>query len=382
MVLKCALVSLLTGYGVETARWCRRLPEIGHEVIVSAFHGLGGSPLAWNGVTVLPGSFPGDMYGSAILPQHVAKHGADLALTLMDVWVMNPQDVKGMPLACWMPSDSEPLSSADRTFLAESGAIPIAMTRTGERRLREAGFGPLYVPHALDLDTWKPGGNREETRSALGIAGKFAIGINANNKDSFRKGMWEQLAAFARLRAAHDDAVLLIHGLVHEPGSVDLSQMVARLGLAGSVMFCPQYEYLTGMITEQSVAGWHAALDLYSQCSFGEGFGITALQSQAVGVPVVVTDAGAMSELCGGGWKVPGEDFWNPVHNACWTRPSIAGIHRAYEQAYQRGKAYEARKAKCVPFAAQYDADLVLRDYWAPCLKEIEARLGERKAAA
>jgi glycosyltransferase involved in cell wall biosynthesis len=293
----------------------------------------------------------------------------------MDVWVLDPAPLKGQPLACWVPSDSEPLSSADKTFLDASGAIPIAMSRSGQARLEDAGYDPLYVPHGIDLSLFKPSEIRDETREILGATGKFTIGINANNKDSFRKGMWEQLAAFARLHEAHPDTLLLVHGLIHEIGSVDLSQVVARLGIGGAVKFCGQYEYLTGMITTQQVAHWFGALDLYSQASWGEGFGITALEAQACGIPVVVTDAGAMAELCGGGWKAAGEPVWNPVHNACWTRPSIAGIHRAYEQAYLRGKAYEAKKARCVPFAAQYGADRVLTEFWQPALKEIEARL-------
>ena len=343
--------------------------------MLSAFHGLGGSPLAWNGITVLPGAFPGDPYGAGILPQHRARHEADLIITLMDVWVLDPAPLKGQPLACWMPSDSEPLSSADRTFLDASGAIPIAMSRAGEARLKAAGYSPLFCPHGIDTALFAPSPIREETREILGATGKFTIGINANNKDSFRKGMYEQMDAFARLHAAHPDTLLLIHGLVHEVGSVDLSKVTHHLGIQDAVKFCGQYEYLTGMITAQQVANWYGALDLYSQASFGEGFGITALEAQSCGVPVVTTDAGAMAEMCGGGWKVAGEPFWNPVHNACWTRPSIAGIHKAYEQAYLRGKVYEAKRAKCVPFAAQFDADRVLKEHWVPALAELEARI-------
>jgi glycosyltransferase involved in cell wall biosynthesis len=357
----------------------KRLPELGHEVIISAFHGLGAAPLNWNGTMVLPGSFPGDMYGSAILAEHVQRTGADLALTLMDIWVLDPAALRGTPLACWVPSDSEPLSQVDRKFLDASGAIPVAMSRSGERRLREAGFDPLYVPHSVDTALFRPSAIRDETREALEVTGKFAIGINANNKDSFRKAMFEQMAAFAKLHAAHPDTILLVHGLIHEPGSINLAEVAENLGITGAVKFAGQYEYLTGQIPAQQIAWWFGALDLYSQCSMGEGFGITAVEAQATGVPVVVTDSGAMAELCGGGWKVAGEPFWNPVHNACWTRPTITGIHRAYEQAYQRGRAYEAKKAACVPFAAQYGTERILHDFWDPALKTIADRLLARK---
>ena len=36
-----------TGYGTQTALWVPRLAELGHEIAISAFHGLQGSPIPW-----------------------------------------------------------------------------------------------------------------------------------------------------------------------------------------------------------------------------------------------------------------------------------------------------------------------------------------------
>ena len=44
-----------SGYGQQTALWTRKLAEMGHEVIISTYWGLSGSPTSWNGITVLPG---------------------------------------------------------------------------------------------------------------------------------------------------------------------------------------------------------------------------------------------------------------------------------------------------------------------------------------
>lgn len=44
-----------SGYGQQTALWARKLTEMGHEVIISTYWGLSGSPTSWNGITVLPG---------------------------------------------------------------------------------------------------------------------------------------------------------------------------------------------------------------------------------------------------------------------------------------------------------------------------------------
>lgn len=360
-----------------------RLAALGHDVTISAYFGLAGAPAQWQGITILPGSFPGDLYGTGVLREHVKRREIDLVITLMDIWPMDAGQLQGLPVAHWMPVDCAPLGTADKRALDVSGAIPVAMSQFGHRMLTEAGYAQaLYVPHGIDTSYWHQVPERDEIREALGADGKFAIGINANNKDSFRKGMFEQCAAFAKLNKDHPDTVLMIHALVHEAGALDLGAMVTRLGIAGATRFVDQYEYTTGMVGQEHLRNWYSGLDLYSQASWGEGFGLTCLEAQACGIPVVVTDASAMSETCGGGWKVQGEPVWNPVHNACWTRPSIGAIHRAYEQAYQRGRDYTAKQARCVPFAAKYDAGLVEKEHWIPVLEELERRVADRKAPA
>ena len=166
---------------MQMAQVVPRLAALGHEVIISAFYGISGAPANWNGITILPGNFPGDRYGTAILGEHVRRTKADLVITLSDIWVLEPGHLKGLPVAHWMPVDCTPLSNADKVCLEASGAVTIAMSRFGEKQLRDAGHDPLYVPHGIDLAVWKPDQTRDLTREMLGVTGKFAIGMNAAN---------------------------------------------------------------------------------------------------------------------------------------------------------------------------------------------------------
>lgn len=359
-----------TGYGTQAALWAPRFRDLGHEIIISAFYGLGGQPSVWNGFQVLPGGQ--DPYGNDIIKAHAERVNADMVLTLMDVWVLDPNNLRGLKLAHWIPIDSDPLSAADERALTASGAQTIAMSRHGERMLNDAGFRPMYAPHAIDTSVFKPAEDRDEVRKQFGVEGKFVIGINAANKDAVRKSYPEQIYAFARFHERHPDTMMLIHAATSAPQALDLPAVTRKLGVGDSVRFTDQYAYLTGLVAQGHLANWYSSLDLLSNCSYGEGFGLPIIEAQACGTPVVVTEHSAMPELCGAGWRVKGEPFWNSVHQAWWSKPYIGRIDAAYEKAYQERGTRRLKSVKARKFALQYDADKILQDHWSPILKELE----------
>lgn len=350
---------------------------MGYRVVISAFAGLSAATTEWQGIKVLPAAFNGDPFGAAILAEHARQEQADLVITLCDVWALDPHRLRGLPVAHWMPVDCTPLSLRDEQCLRESGAVPIAMSRFGEAMLKAAGFSPLYVPHGIDLNAFKPTLNRDVAREQLGIKlGEFVIGMNAANKDAFRKGMAEQFSAFALLHEKHPDTVMLLHCLMAEKDSLDLRTLETRLGLQGAVRYVDQYALLTGQVTQEHLVNWYSALDLYSACSLGEGFCLPLVEALACGVPAVATNASTGPELLanGGGWTVPGEMFWNPTHGAWWSKPIIGAIRDVYEEAYARGGGYLEAKEAARAAAEPYAVETVAREYWEPALKALEDR--------
>jgi glycosyltransferase involved in cell wall biosynthesis len=374
-----------TGYGQQTGLWVPKLQAAGHDVAVAAFHGLQGVPIRWNNMTVYPGSSE-DQWAQDVMLGHYQQHKADLMITLMDAWVLDPERMvamgrQGAKVVHWQPVDCEPLSMLDHRLLAGSGTRTIAMSRFGERQLAE--FGPLYVPHGIDTQMFKPL-DEDVIRSARergGLEGKFVIGINAANQDPVRKAFGEQLAAFRLFADRHPDARLLIHTRAISRTGNNLERIIDVLKLQGLVQFGDQYLTVSGLTTPPEIARWYGIMDLFSNCSYGEGFGLPVLEAQSSGTPVVVTDCSAMTELCGSGWLVDGEFYWNAGHNAWWTRPSIQNILAAYEMAYQERGTPEAEKRRLAAreFALQYDADVVLKEYWEPVLDELAGVAGTDK---
>ncbi len=365
-----------SGYGVQTVLNVPRIAELGHEIIISAPYSFGGMPLTWEG-HIVEGAVR-DQCGNDILTARYKYHQADLLITLCDPFGLTgcARELASLSAAHWFPVDCDPLGEADVTVLRDGQAIPIAMSRFGQRVLRNEGADPLYVPHCVDAALFRPGDPMAYREGAEISESTFVVGINAMNRDKIRKGLAEQMMAFAAFHARHPDSVLTMHtAAVGQPG-LNLAGMAARLGITDAVRFPDDYAYAAGLISREQLATWYQGLDILSNCSYGEGFGLPILEAQACGVPVVVTDCSSMTELCGAGWLVSGTPFWAPDSGAWWTRPDVADIDGAYEEAWQAREDGKLPKAQARAFALQYDADRVLVEWWKPALQEIEARIG------
>lgn len=384
-----------SGYGIQTALVAPRIKAKGHDIIIGTFGGLVGAPLNWDGMTVLPAGQ--DAYGSDVIPAHAYHAQADLLITLMDAWALNGSLMKDVPLAAWMPidtgrrnqdgsHDSIPgIGDADIGFLESSGAIPIAMSRWGEQALKNHDYDPLYIPHAVDTSVFAPRADREELRDKAGLTGKFAIVMNAANKDAIRKCFFEQFEAFGRFQREHcPEAVLLVHTLATNAGAPDLMQMAIECGIKEYVHFSNQYRTLMGLFQPADIAALLNTADVMSNTSMGEGFGVTPLEGLACGVPAVLNKCAAATEMAlGPEWLTDNQPFWNPTHNARWATPKIDSIVEAYCMAYQALSdpvQAQAIRSQAREKALRYDIGHVVEEYWQPALTEIFARLDERKA--
>jgi glycosyltransferase involved in cell wall biosynthesis len=277
-----------------------------------------------------------------------------------------------------VPVDHDPAPPAVPAFFAASGAVPIAMSRFGAERLGD--LDPLYVPHGVATQVFTPQ-DRGEQRAAGGLpADAFIVGIVAVNKGApSRKSLAEMIQAFAIFRARHDDALLYLHTeLLGQFSGTHLPSLIEDLGLdERSVIVVDQYRYLYEPFAPEDMAGMYSTLDVLMNASMGEGFGLTVLEAQACGVPAIVTDFTAMSEVCGAGWKVGYERQW--TDQSSWqARPHVEELVESLEASYAQSAAErEAMSASARGHSLAYDADRVLDEHWTPALNELALRLPE-----
>lgn len=360
-----------SGYGQQTRVFTPRLRDLGHHVAISAFWGLEGSILGWDGMTVYPSDCK---FGARLLPAYAAQEEADLIITLLDVWVLNGKRLADLPLASWVPIDHEPTPPRVIEFFEQSGARPIAMSRFGERMLTDAGLDPVYVPHGIETDVFRPRRDaRRETRIKMGVPpDAFVVGMVAANKGRgpARKAFGEVMQAFAQLRQERPDAHLYMHTEVtgREQG-VPIGRLMEQCGVPEDAVSFTRQIHLDLGLDPEHVASMYSAFDVLANPSYGEGFGVPIVEAQACGVPVIVTDCSAMTELCGAGWLVDGEPYYNS-QESFYKRPSVDGIAAAMLAAYDARHDADLR-AKAREFALQYDADRVLEEYWRPALAQL-----------
>jgi glycosyltransferase involved in cell wall biosynthesis len=349
---------------------------MGHEVLISTYWGISGGATQWNGMTILPGF--GANYCSQSLYQHSKFFNPNLIITLGDVWVMDPKLLSELPIAHWLPSDCRPMSQADSNVVGASGAELIAMSQFGFRNFVQAGYNPVYVPHAIDTKQFKPLPNRSVLREACGLNDEqFVIGLNQANNDAIRKAIPEQMLAFAQFADNHPEALMTLHTGVHQDGGQDLEAVAENLGILDKVRVVDQYRYAAGMITQDDLNEWYNVIDVLGATVFGEGFGLPIVEAQACGTPVITTGASSMEEVNQLGIQVTGQPFWNGVHKAWWIAPSVTQVAAAYEQAFEDRKSVDSRKLR--RFAQSYDKDKVAKKYMAPAVDELLERMRVKK---
>ena len=374
-----------TGYGNQTKLFVPRLAKLlDGGISMTAFYGVQAGVLNINGIKVYPVfKHP---YGQDVIGAHAAWDQADAVISLMDIWVMQPENI-GMPWFPWFPIDHEPMPDnvLEKARQATKG---IVMSKFGKRMAEQVGLDVWYVPHAVDTSIFKPL-DREEAREHLKWPqDKFIIGMVAANKGNpSRKAFYEQIAAFAALHAAHPDTMMYLHTDMGVNGGdvVNLPKFIKRMGLkiGEDVIFADPYMYGLGYPDAYMVDAYNA-MDALTNVSLGEGFGIPIIEAQACGTPVIVGDWTSMGELCFAGWKVDKAEaipIYHDYHDAFQWQAITAAICDRMEQAYAARDNYELRN-KARRGALPYDADDVTRRYWKPVLKEMEQIIKDKSATS
>jgi glycosyltransferase involved in cell wall biosynthesis len=383
-----------TGYGVQCAQLATRLKCDGHDVAVACTYGNQIGVRRWQTpygpVTLYPSGLEPNSLD--VLRSHALhffggdpKGGWIIALT--DMWVMAPCPLDDFNVMAWTPVDHFPCpEGVIRFFHRNPDAIPVAMSRFGEKMLIEAGLTPRYAPLAVDTSVYRPtpeitvineAGEQSVTpaREMYHIpADAFAVLMVSMNKDpQDRKGFNEAFRAFGAFWKQHQEAVLVVHSeRFGAMGSgINLIELARHAAIPPhALIFTEQYAMQVGGLNKHQMAGLYSACDVLLAPSKGEGFGVPMVEAQACGLPVIASDFSAQTELIGAGWGVTGQLYWDAPQVASYLSASIIDIFYKLEDAHKGAKA-DGLAGFAIDFASAYDADKVYVEHWRPILESI-----------
>jgi glycosyltransferase involved in cell wall biosynthesis len=150
------------------------------------------------------------------------------------------------------------------------------ITATGLRlaeaaaRYAPAGKPVTVVPYGVDLREFRPRPREERPEVVVGAVARL----------SKEKGLHYLLEAFAIVAGRHPQARLVLAG--EGPERQRLERLAARLGLGERVRFL-------GEVPHEQVPEVLQGLDILAMPSTYEGFGVAALEAEAMEVPVVAS---------------------------------------------------------------------------------------------
>jgi glycosyltransferase involved in cell wall biosynthesis len=371
-----------TGYGVQVKFLIDRLVKHGFNVANLSNYGLQGSisdiKTPYGKVAHYPMGYK--QYSDDVIPvwhkDFRDKHPEhkDAVITLYDQWVYNDLKFDGDILA-WTPLDHITLPPKVLQFLLRHNVTPIVMSPHGQRQLERAGVDCVYIPHGVDTKVMKP------TDTVFGIPTReyldvpedaFLVSMVAANKANglvHRKGISEQLMAFAMFRETHPDAYLYLHS---EPspvfGGFNLPNLLKAVGLSDEFVRVLNSDVNRTGYPEQFLAGVYTASDVMLQATYGEGFGVPVIEAQACGTRVITSNWAATQDLAGeDSFLVDGQPFWDEPQASFYQIPNIGSIVNALKLAYDAPRGVS--KAS-IDFAKQFDVDQVWNWYWMPFLRE------------
>jgi glycosyltransferase involved in cell wall biosynthesis len=156
------------------------------------------------------------------------------------------------------------------------------------RRFIERGVPPAKIsvipPGVSPSFRPMPEAERERVRAKYALTARYAL---FHGSIEPRKNLPRLLQAWRLISASYPDHELAIAG--------STGTAFAKIDLDGT----PARTRWLGYVPDGDLPGLYSAADVFALVSIDEGFGLTALEAMACGTPLLLSRAGALSELAG-----------------------------------------------------------------------------------
>jgi D-inositol-3-phosphate glycosyltransferase len=314
---------------------------------------------------------PTDILGQSRYVELVGKLMPDLIFFINDpgivlnVLTSNPHDPDGAlwrgvkygeveykpPILAYMPIDG--YNSPKSWDLLTPRVTRIAMSHFGQAAMPEA---PV-IWHGVDTTIFQPQ-NKKDAKRALGFDPDRFLVLRVD-KNSHRKDYPDTWRALRPLLRKYSDIDVHFHCL---PTAYDGNDLRAFAwndeDIRERLTFSPDLTGFTGWSIE-NLAMLYAAADVFVSTSWGEGFGMTPLESMAAGTPVIAQDCSAITEVVGdGGILIPpaGRIAMPMGQDQCL--PDVPAFTKAIDHFYNSAGLRRTLRANAIRQASKFSWDI------------------------
>jgi len=290
-----------TGFGTATREILGRLARRPGFQVASIGWGYDGWPYDRSQIPYDIYPSRGQPFGKDAAARAIAEMHPDVLVSFGDLWMIDwirelPRDA-GCRSLIYFPIDGEPFPRAWREVV-HTADVAVAYSRYGQRVTAEAcpGVEVEMIYHGVDRSVFRPLPDRDAVRRRHRLDGKLVVGCVARNQP--RKMFPILLKAFSRFCRERDDAMLYLHTDPHDIGW-DILDLVRRYGLSDRTCITRQASVDRG-VPPEILNEIYNLFDVFALPTAAEGFGLPIVEAMAAGVPVVVTDYSACTELVEG----------------------------------------------------------------------------------
>jgi glycosyltransferase involved in cell wall biosynthesis len=221
----------------------------------------------------------------------------EILLTIGDPWMFESVAAmpgrRGVKWVAYFPVDGWPLPTAWGEWV-RGVDVPVVFCEFS-RRVVEAAIAirAAVIPHGVETRVFTPS-DKEEAKRRVGVGGAFVVGTVAANQQ--RKNLPALVKAFAEFARGKEDVLLYLHTRVAPGGYWDVFDLVRRFDVEAKTRATLNLDPQRG-VSDDVLATVYNAFDVFVLPTMAEGFGLPILESQACGVPALVTDFSACPEL-------------------------------------------------------------------------------------
>lgn len=364
-----------SGYGQQMAELLPLIRDEGYPTAIINYYGSQGGKFMLDGILNYP--VINHVYGSDAMVLHGKDFNTDVTFTEQDIWVLHPDDLANttrfIPITM---VDHDPIPKVILDKLKFAYRI-IVCSKFGQKQLLNNGLMSTYIPLTVDTDIFKPMDKKQRKIDAKLPLDSYVVGMVAANKDNPpRKSFQEAMDAFKLFLAKEPKALMYIHTNPDFPGGFPIKEYADFIGITDKLFFPDVYQmnFNTGKDKMNLI---YNTFDMLLLPSISEGFGIPAIEAQAVGVPVVVNNWVTMPELIIPG--VTGEVC--DIINKKWSfmksytaTPSIQSIYECMQQIRNYDK--EKTAIDCRKWIVEnFDTKTIFEKSWRPLLEKLEIEI-------